>query len=381
MFQKKTKVLFLIESMIVGGAERALVNLVNALPEDEFDVTLCSVFKESVYEGYKASLKDNIAPWIKVETLFDNSTPLKSRFWNFLLHRLPDRLIHRIFIGSDYDCEVAFYEGRPTRLLSMSSNRKSRKIAWLHTTTDLSIPVGTVLDGVKNIYDRFDCVVAVSDVVRDSFIYRTEYGKEISVVRNLMDYKRIMETANDKLPESFLKKRLTFVSVGRLSNVKGYDRLISASGILKNEGYDFAVNIVGGGSEFDSLDSAIRANGLEDTVRLIGHQQNPYSCIAAADCYVCSSRTEGYPLSINEALILGKPIVSVDIPAIQEVVGEFKNAVVTGENSTAGLYEAMKTVLDDEALFSAAQASASAYGSEVSMKIQLEKAKNVLCGI
>lgn len=340
----RKKVLFLIESMVAGGAERALINLVNSLPTENYDITVCSIFKKSVYRGYDAKLEDKFTKEIKIKYLFDNSSERKSEFWNFILNRFSKRLLHRLFIGSSYDCEVAFYEGLPTEFLSNSSNRKSKKIAWLHTMVSLSYPTDESITKARRWYINYDKIIGVSKASVSSFCDKFGMSDRVDVCYNLLDYERIIRKAGEGVPRSS-KNRITFISVGRICPVKGFDRLIDACAKLCSEGYLFDVYIIGGGIDYDKLDYMIRDYNISDSVHLLGYLDNPYRYMVSADCYICSSVTEGYGLSILEAIVLGLPIISVDFPAVHEVLDENRDFSIITENSTLGIYNAMKKVL------------------------------------
>lgn len=335
--------------MIAGGAEKALVNLVNALPPDLFDITVCSIFKNSVYSGYSSTLGDLFNHNIRHKYLFNNSTPLLTRLWNILLHRIDNKILHRVLIGTQYDCEIAFYEGAPTKFINNSSNSNSKKFAWLHTTVDLSCPDKSKISEWRNDYLNYTRVIAVSDAIKQSFTSSVGFHEKTQTVYNLLDYEKIRTESRHEMSTQMLRSNPTFVSVGRLCHVKGFDRLIRAATRLNNEGYSFAINIIGDGEDHKALQTSIIQNGLSSKVKLLGHQKNPYPYIAASDGIICSSRIEGFGLSIMEALIIGKPVISVRFKALNEVLSGC-NAAIIGDNSDEGLYQAIKTALDNNAI-------------------------------
>lgn len=346
MQKTKIKVLFLIESMIAGGAERALICLVNAMPYDDFEITLCSMFKKSVYEGYEKKFEDKINDNVKQIYLFDNTKKFKSVFWNFILNRVSNKLIHRLFVGGKYDCEIAFYEGRPTFFLSKSSNKNSKKIAWLHTMVNLSYPNESLHGHIKDMYKEYDEIVAVSQSCRDSFERSFGYKDKLHVIHNILDEQRIDSLSNKPVCDKFLRKGITFVTVGRVCHVKGYDRLLEAVSRLKEEGIEFCVNIVGDGEDLNNLVEYSEKNGLSDIVSFLGHMDNPYPYIKNSDYYLCTSRIEGFPVSLNEAIYLSKPVLSVDFPALHEFPAQ--DMIIKMENSTEGIYLGLKDLLSNQ---------------------------------
>ena len=113
----KTRILFLIESMMVGGAEKVLIDLVNGMDKEKFDIHVVSIFKESVYTDYKVSFDKTFNENIRYTWLCDNSDSFKYKMFCRILNNFPWIIANRL-IKDKYDIMVAFYEGVPTRLLS-----------------------------------------------------------------------------------------------------------------------------------------------------------------------------------------------------------------------------------------------------------------------
>ena len=161
--------MFMVESMMVGGAERVLINLVNSLDPNKYDITVITVFKNGVYPGYPCVFKDAWAPHVKYKYLIDNSNPVKYRFFNVAFNRVSKKLLHQLLIGDAYDVEVAWYEGLPTTFLAHSSNRRSRKLAWLHYGDGFAHLSPRQKETFLQEYRQYDEIVGVSDGVCRNF--------------------------------------------------------------------------------------------------------------------------------------------------------------------------------------------------------------------
>lgn len=339
----KKRLLFLIESMVVGGAERVLINLVNSLDAAKYDVTVMSVFKQSIYENYRCTFADSLAPHVKYKYLIDNSNPLKYKAFNQTFYHGSKRLLHQMLIGGSYDVEIAWYEGLPTTFLAHSSNRHSRKLAWLHYGDGFANLSEAQRDTYLREYRQYDTIVGVSDGVCRNFQERLAKDFPLTTCYNILDDKEILRKADAFTVER--EEPLTFVSVGRLIPVKGYDRLISACTRLKQEGHDFRLWLIGEGSEHEALQQQILQNELEKEVRLFGNQDNPYPYMKAADWFVSSSHAEGFSTVLTEACIIGTPIISTQCLGTAELLGENSEYGLMTENSEEPLYQAMKRVL------------------------------------
>lgn len=339
----KKRLLFLIESMVVGGAERVLINLVNSLDAAKYDVTVMSVFKQSIYENYRCTFTDSLDPHVKYKYLIDNSNPLKYKAFNYAFYHGNKRLLHQLLIGSSYDVEIAWYEGMPTTFLAHSSNRHSRKLAWLHYGDGFANLSVAQRDTYLREYRQYDTIVGVSNGVCRNFQERLAKDFPLTTCYNILDDKEILCKANAFTVER--ETPLTFVSVGRLIPVKGYDRLINACARLKQEGHDFRLWLIGEGSEHEALQQQILQNRLEKEVRLFGNQDNPYPYMKAADWFVSSSLAEGFSTVLTEACIIGTPIISTRCLGTAELLGENGEFGLMTENAEEPLYQAMKHVL------------------------------------
>ena len=339
----KKRVMFMVESMMVGGAERVLINLVNSLDPNKYDITVIAVFKNGVYPDYPCVFKDAWAPHVKYKYLIDNSNLIKYRFFNLVFNRGSKKLLHQLLVGDAYEVEIAWYEGLPTTFLAHSSNRHSRKLAWLHYGDGFAHLTPQQKETFLQEYRKYDEIVGVSDGVCRNFRERLGGNFSLRTCYNILDDNEIRAKADAFIVER--EKPLTFVAVGRLVPVKGYDRLINACAQLKQEGHDFRLWLIGEGSEHEALQHKIQKFALEQEVKMLGNQDNPYPYMKAADWFVSSSHAEGFSTVLTEACIIGTPIISTRCLGTAELLGENCEYGLMTENSEDGIYYAMKQVL------------------------------------
>ncbi len=320
-------VMFMIESMIVGGAEKALINLVNNLDKEKYDITVISMYKYSVYDGYEHN-------------------------FNELFNKKPKTWFYKFFIKEKYDIEVAFYEGFPTTFLAHSTIKNSKKIAWLHT--DSNNAFGNFneiqLNETKDIYERFDLVVGVAKSVCDSFENIFGLKDKLKVQYNIFENNKIITKSKEDIDENLKNNKFKLISVGRLIHIKGYERLLKCIKKLKEDNLEFELWIVGDGSEKTKLEKYIIENDLNDVVKLLGFQDNPYKYIIECDLFVCSSLAEGFSTVVAEAIILGKAIITTRCSGMDELVGEDNCGLIT-ENNEESLYNGLKKILINNTLY------------------------------
>ena len=334
---KKKKVLFLIESFIVGGAEKVLIDIVNHLNSNKYDITVCSVFKHSVYKGYDKTFEKPFKDHINYRYLINNTYHWLYLIFNFFLARFPN-IIYQLFIGDKYDTVIAFYEGLPTYWIANAKLKKGKKIAWLHTSTQLSQQGKSFLELEKQhkYYTEFEKIVAVSQGVADSFTTLFNLKDKVTVIYNPINSQTIIEKS---LLPSPIKKTTnpTFVSVGRMTEAKGYDRWLRILLKLKNKGYKFQSWIIGGGDR-DKYEEFVKDNHLTDYIIFLGHQDNPYPYIQQADWIACPSLIEGLSTVVLESLILKKAIITTDCPGMKELLGENQYGIVCDNNEDTITY-------------------------------------------
>ena len=365
------KILFFIETLGGGGAEKVLCDLVNHMDQRQFDITVQTL--------WPAENKNLLADGIRYRSVYP-----KFDRWNSYRMRLESALglTYRLHMKDDYDIEVAYLECGTTKILSSSTNRHAAKIAWVHC--DLAIKMKDVLDSFVQKaapqYKKYNHVACVSQDVLSS--YRNLFGTApaSSVIYNTVDDALIREKANANLPTAVKKEKLTVVTLGRLTWQKGYDRLLRVHKRLMEDGLDYDLWILGEGEARSELEQFIRENELGDTVHLLGFQKNPYPFIKAADLLVCSSRYEGFSTFITEGLILGKTIVTTNCTGMTELLGDSQYGIIT-ENNEEALYHGLRRCLSDPELRSKTAEAAILRGKEFSADTLVGRTEDFLMHI
>lgn len=335
---KMIKVLFLIDSLTGGGAEKVLQTLVNNLDQNRFQITVQTI--DHTDPG------DFLSPGIRYKSINRALTPLGKRIFSCWL-RLCAQLkwIYPLYIRGNYDVEVAYLECGPTKFLWGSSMRDILKLAWVHCDLHRrGIPATARL---RRIYQSYDRVVCVSESVRESFV--RVFGSEppACVLHNVNDEILIRTRAEAFVPS--MPDVFTFVCVGRLSKEKGLDRLLQACAQLEKMGEVFRLLILGDGPEREKLRTLRNQLRLENHITFLGYQENPYPYMKAADCILCSSYYEGMSTVVTEALILGKPVLTTRCAGMEELLGDSEYGLIV-ENSSGGIFRGMHTFLANPSL-------------------------------
>lgn len=333
------QILFFIESLSGGGAEKVLRNLVNAMDQSRFRITVQTLYPEDA-SGLLAS-------GIRYRSCYPSASG-----WNRARMRLEAALglTYPWHIRDNYDIEVAYLECGSTKILSGSTNKKALKLAWVHCDLARKTDAPDVFARkTARHYRKYDKVVCVSENVRKSFEKMYGNAVDTTTVYNTVDDAEIRENAVAPLPEGIQKKSLTLALVGRLTAQKNILRALTAHRRLLEDGLDHALWIVGEGEDRSMLEHYIQENHLETSAKLLGFQENPYCLMAAADLLVCSSVYEGFSTFVTEGLILGKPVVTTNCSGMDELLGDSEYGLIT-ENDDEALYQGLKRMLTEPEL-------------------------------
>lgn len=362
----KRKILFLMHTLQVGGAEKVLVNLANNLDKTKYDVTVMTVINTGAFIN-------DLDKDVKYKTIFDfklfnknkqgssgnllnKTSKIKSfaaNMYRCLWRYINCEKIYKKYIKEDYDVEIAFLEGIPAKIIANSTNRLSKKIAWVHV--DLINEKKTEKffknrEEERKTYAKFDNIVAVSKHVKEQVINKFSIPEEKVVVKyNPIDKEYIEKLSSEKV-DDIIKKKFTICTIGRLSKQKGYDRLLEVAKKLNDDKLEFDLWIIGVGAEENKLKEYIKENNLTN-VKLLGYKKNPYKYIRESDLFVCSSRAEGFSTVVSEAIILGKPIVTTECSGMRELLGDNSEYGIICENNTEALYDSLSKVLSNNELY------------------------------
>ena len=362
----KTKILFYIDTLNGGGAEKVLRTLVNSMDQTKFDITVQTTFQESA--------KDFLCDGITYKYCYKKKNTVTN-----MLFRIEAALglVYPLHIKDDYDIEVAYLECGSTKIISSSTNKKAKKLAWVHCDLrKITDDPKDFTEKTKSWYEKFDKVICVSQNVREGFTELFGNTPESVVIYNTIDDKEIIEKSSAPLPHGVVKEKLTLLMVGRLMPQKNYPRLLKTAKTLLNEGFVFDLWILGEGEDRPKLENYIKDNNLTENIKLLGFQNNPYPFIKNADLLVCSSNYEGFSTFVTEGLILGKTVVTTDCSGMDELLGENEYGIITENNDEAFLDGLRKMINDTENLNLYAK-KAKLRGQQFSKKMLTEQTENL----
>lgn len=340
------KILFINDFIYGGGVEKVMHDIVNYLSDKQYDITVFTIYDDkSFYNHYSYSVKHITFGQKRGERIHKYS----------ILRRAKGKLT-RFFIMNKlnrehYDTIVAIKEGK-SAIIASKIRCKCKKLAWIHTDYDKLHWTKSIFKTAENerlLLSQFDNVVCVSQTVMENVKRAIGDPGNLIVRYNAVDIEDIINKSSELCECTHPGGKPLFVTVGRLRAQKGYPELIKVcAGLRKN--FDFELWIIGDSddTEYKTMMQAIVAdNNLGDTVFFLGNKQNPYPYVKQADWFICSSVWESFGIAIQEALILGVPIITTNCPGACELLENEYSIVVNDMNQMKG---ELSRILSDSSL-------------------------------
>lgn len=379
----KKKILIRIGSLRHGGAEKVLVTFLKNLPKDKYEIDLLL----NLYSGKYLS---EVPEWINVLYLNKGEMITTNRIQDIpqkayrvmyqkFLKLFPKLLYQIILKNKKYDIEFAAIQGMAMGILN-SPLKDSKKIVWIHS--DLrKATYQTYSDDDLRRFFGFDKIMVISEQIQQDFeslAQNKDEKQKIVRIYNPLDTDEILNKTELKPVEwTFNSGIPVFVSVGTVYPAKGYDRLLKVHKRLIDEGFQHRLLILGDGYDFENIKKLKSELGVDETVTLFGFTDNPYPFLKMADFFVLSSRYEGFPTVLFEAIVLKKNIIATDVSGVREMLlnGELGEIV---ENSEEGIYLGMKKALTNPSAFNGYKKALEAYEAPFSLENSVAGIQKIL---
>lgn len=343
------KLLFVIDGLGTGGAERSLFEMLPHFERQGIRSVVACLHRRD--EGVQDQI---LASGFDVRFLRGRRAG-RIRELRRLIRSLHPDLVHTAIFEANISARLAAAGSGVPLITSLVST--PYEPARLHDPNVLAWKLGIVqaVDGwtSRHLTTAFH---AVSHTVKDSAVrdLRIPSGR-VDVVPRGRDPERLGRPSIDRRIAARQALGLggdgpVFASVGRQEFQKGQWHLLEAMALLRAERPDARLMVAGRrGNVSPRLEEVMRRTGLDGQVRFLGHRDDVPDVLSAADVFVCPSLSEGLPGAIIEAMALGLPIVASDLPAVREVVEVGANALLVPPGSPGRLADAMRELLDDPA--------------------------------
>lgn len=344
---KKKEILFIIPTMRGAGAERAILNILDRIDYNKFNVSL-------LLFNNKGDLYTQIPKNIKKYHLFSKYRPhiplIENRITQHFFQRV--RTLFALNPFKKFDTIISFLEGEALVVHNMLLNRRNKNISWVHTNLNVNHWTKKDFKNDKHelkVYQKMDTVVFVSHDAQHAFEEKFSAKVNSKVIYNIIDREKILELSREHC-SLVRNSKFVICNVGRLTQQKRQDRLIETITFLNHE-YNMDVEcwIIGQGELRDELEQWAKDLKIDNKIKFLGFKPNPYPYIANSDLFLLSSDTEGFSLVVCEALCLGKPIVSTNITGPNEIL---KNGGgILCDCTSISLANGVKSILSKKSAF------------------------------
>lgn len=350
----KKRLLFVIPSLEIGGAEKSLVNLLNALDYQLYEIDLLLLSRQN---ALLQDIPKNVNVIYPGENYFIFISGIVSAMGKFLFRGDFELFFYRLF----YSLYLKVYAKNPNKAEQYSWKflRKSimldnkiydAAIGYLEKTS-IYLVVDSVLTKKKigfiranyeffNLDKTFDskyfakldalCANGLKslEILKKNF---ASHNINIQLVYNITPVKKIMEMSKEQT--GFEKSEIDIISVGRLHPQKGYDLSIETARILKERNIDFKWYVLGEGPQRSKLVKKIEESGVKENFILLGSTNNPYPYLSQSDVFVQCSLYEGRSNTVIEAKLFCKPIVVTNFESASELIENGKNGFICERNA------------------------------------------------
>lgn len=346
----------------VGGVETALINMLCAIDVTQYDITLfTNTEKNACLLQIPKEIQIVSLEQFSIRNRFLNElgngkiTVAASYLYEYVCLRLTKSEFKKVKLSygrellSDkyFDCAIA-YKQNVAMVATLYGIRARKKVVWVH---------GDLLGGNSpeqeylNCFSEFDKIFCVSEAVKKNVLRHMPYVAErVQIFYNLLNVKKIKMSAEAVCNIQTEKGEHCLVTVGRLGHEKGQEMIPETVRLLTDAGYQVKWYIVGDGTLRDSIEQKCKEFKVTEQVIFTGTQSNPYPYIKNCDIYVQTSYSEGWCLTTQEAKILRKPVVTTDLPVMNEQFMHMENGYIVSGVSSQALFEGIKTLLDNPKL-------------------------------
>lgn len=353
------KILFCVYGLGIGGIEKCLVNLINALPENQYQVDILLMNPEETLKPeikrevrYLDALRYVVNTTDTMDQVRRNGGIIKhagavARYGAFRIAVKLQCSAWKLFrsLPEAYDIAVAYSQNDYSPYYVIDKVRAKRKILWYHNGAYEGSPRKYLRD--KKYYPAFDYVVAVSSDCKKMLQKRFELpDNQLIVLRNICDTAAVKAYAQAFTPTNFESDAVHIVTVGRMTAEKGADLAVAACRILCAEGKNIRWHWVGDGNQSSAVRKKVEQLGLTDNFILEGNRTNPYPFVYSADIYAQTSYYEAYSTTVTEAKVLCRPIVTTDVGGMRDQLKDGVNAFIVPVDAEA-LATSIRTLMDN----------------------------------
>lgn len=355
------KIVIITNKLSIGGCEQALISLLNIIDYSLYDITL--LVKET-----GGRLEYRIPSAVKIMQI-----PCANQSFNQILkYHYRDKNYLKLFkcifsrirmlccsnikyysnyvnllpkIEKEFDVAISYYfPGEFSEWYCLNNIIAREKIVWIHSDVSKLNLINNHF--WRKMYKRYDQVICVSKEAQKKFIeYIPSIKNKTQLIYNYIDSQDIIDKSlENNIKIEFSTDNVNIITVGRLSFEKGQLKIPYILKKLLDDGLNIVWYCIGEGPLREDLEELIQEMDLSRNLILLGVKENPYKYIKKSDIYVQTSTYEGFCITLAEAKILNKPIITTNFTGAQEQIKHNFNGLVV-EDDIESLYLSIKSLI------------------------------------
>ncbi len=361
--RKKIKVLHLVASPAIGGAEKVILSLTRNLNRERFDV----VIGISILSKEKSNVFWEEAAGAGIEAVLE---PIRIQH-RYSITQLIDliRIIrkHRPHIIHTHGFKTHFFGIIAAKIFKISS------VATVHGMYSNRPKASLLFTTRYFVLRKFRKIIAVSDEINNILVKMGISYSRIVTIRNVPFIREMrIESNNSSLrKEKCISAKTKIVGfVGRLEHVKGCSQFVKAAYKVLPHFSDLNFVIFGDGSKKNKLEEEVTSRGYEKKIIFYGFRKKTEKIFNTLDCFVLPSLNEGIPLALLEAMYYGVPVIATCVGGVPEVIKDHESGILVHPNNVDELAKAMIETLRN---FDAAKKRALVAKETISNNYSIEK--------
>jgi len=364
------KILFCLQTMVLGGVETQLITLLNKFNPKKYDITVCLLYIQD------QSMVDKIPDYVKVVNLNINKDYYCGGIFSLIKERIKQKeyfdALSLLFckflnigitsgnvnintisqIDDCFDYAVCYHLHSPISMRYIIENVKAnKKYLWIHNDFKTT---GFKVNKYKKWLYKFDKIVGVSKRVTEEFIEKCFALKDnCQTIYNIVNVDEIIDKSKDLSnvePEFINNIKIKILTVGRFCEQKGFDIAIETAKLLKENNISFSWYAIGYGDYLKYMNELIDKYNLQNEFVILGRKENPYPYMANCDIYVQPSRHEAFGITVSEVKLFKKPIITTNFAGANEQIENNVSGIIVKDFNPLAIYNAIVELINKNEL-------------------------------
>lgn len=350
----KKNILITQMHMAVGGIETVLLNLLNSIDKEKYNIDLVLYYP-------RGEFIDKIPSWVNVMPVWYNTK--HTVFWkNIIMSRnIFKRILKNVLVNNltvkhfvskkEYDVSISFCGYHIFSNAFAAHSNAKKKLIWVHADYAKQFYLrDDFKKQFKKIYKQykyFNKIICVSESVCEQYKkFKPELASKLDYCWNIIKERKYPNSGeNIKLQDGF-----NCLTISRLVKTKGIEKLIDIAKMLKKDNLNCHLYVAGDGSLRQTLQEQIKENNLENNITLLGNVINLVPVFKQSNLYLSPSDLEGLPTVIVESLLEGVPVIATPIAGsidIYKYMAPSNSMILSKDSSAESLYECLKIALNN----------------------------------